>query len=401
MNVSLWNCKYIILDTPWLRDELGNSKSVETLTPVILTVWREVYSVGDYHVYENPNTMVYRVEGIVTDRTGTPIADAWVTCFNSITRVEYGSHTGSDGRYMFLAPSGTYILDVWPPTGTRLMHYRDPHFQVSSNVLNSLRLQLGVFVSGVVYASDGYTPVANVSVSLHDDLNKRDFGAYTDSRGAYTILAPLGTYIFDIWPQQGSHLLHYQERNLTLTEDVTRTIVLRSGFIVTGYVFAPDHVTSVPGSWVSLYNPDSKEVFGSYTDLNGYYTFLAPPGTYILDVWTKEGSHLLHYQEKNLTLTEDLTRTIVLRSGFILEGHVYAPDKSTPIPRCWVSLYDPKTKEVFGSWTDPSGYYSILAPSGTYILDVWPPADSYYQHLSLSSITIQSDTYLNLNLSAS
>jgi hypothetical protein len=61
MNISLWNCKYIVLDTPWLRDELGGSKSVELLTPIILQTWTRVYAIGDYRVYENPNPTAYPV----------------------------------------------------------------------------------------------------------------------------------------------------------------------------------------------------------------------------------------------------------------------------------------------------------------------------------------------------
>ena len=312
MNVSLWNCKYIILDTPWLRDNLGQSKSVEILTPVILKEWKEVYSVGDYRVYENPYTMVYRVEGIVTDSNGTAIPEAWVTSFNPITRVEFGSHTDSNGRYMFLAPSGEYIFDVWPPSGTRLIHHRETHFQISSNVFDTVVLESGRFVRGVIYGSDSYSPVVDAWVSLHDDVNGVDYGAYTESHGAYTILAPAGTYILDVWPPQGSHLLHYQERNLTLTQDADRRITLRHGFTVAGYVFAPDG--------------------------------------------------------------------------------------STPVPGCWISLYDTNTRQLFGAWTDRDGHYSILAPAGTYILDVWPPGDSHYQHLKISGITIDSDESLNLNL---
>jgi hypothetical protein len=106
----------------------------------------------------------------------------------------------------------------------------------------------------------------------------------------------------------------------------------------------------------------------------------------------------VHYQERNFTLTEDADRTIVLRYGFTVAGYVFAPDHPRPVPGCWVSLYDPSTKEVFGAWTDLNGHYTLLAPSGTYILDVWPPGDSHYQHLKISGITIDSDESLNLNL---
>jgi hypothetical protein len=138
------------------------------------------------------------------------------------------------------------------PAG-RDIHYRDPHFQVSSNVLNATALESGRFLRGIIYAPDGYTPVVDAWVSLHNDASGIDYGACTESHGAYTILAPTGTYILDVWPPQGSHLVHYQERNFTLTEDADRTIVLRYGFTVAGYVFAPDHPTPVPGCWVSLY----------------------------------------------------------------------------------------------------------------------------------------------------
>lgn len=89
-----------------------------------------------------------------------------------------------------------------------------------------------------------------------------------------------------------------------------------------------------------------------------------------------EGARFLHYQDRNFTLTEDATRIVVLRSGFIVSGYVFAPDGSTPFPRCCVSLNNLDTKEVFGSWTDVNGYYSFLAPS------------------------VGSDTYLNLKLGA-
>jgi hypothetical protein len=171
-----------------------------------------------------------------------------------------------------------------------------------------------MIVGGAVYASDGFTPVVNAWISLHDEVNKKDYGMYTDTHGAYTILAPMGTYIFDAWPPEGSRFIHYQESNFTLTGDVTRTLVLRVGFMISGYVFSPDHSTIVPG--------------------------------------------------------------------------------------CWVSLFDPATKEVFGAWTDSSGYYAFLAPPGTYILDVWPPGDSYYQHLKISGISIESDTREDLNLAS-
>jgi 4-amino-4-deoxy-L-arabinose transferase-like glycosyltransferase len=65
MNISLWNCKYIVLDTPWLRDKLGGSKSVETLTPIILQTWTRVYTRGDYQVFENRGTSAFELSGIV------------------------------------------------------------------------------------------------------------------------------------------------------------------------------------------------------------------------------------------------------------------------------------------------------------------------------------------------
>jgi len=312
MNVSLWNCEYIVLDTPWLRDELGQSKSVEMLTPIILTEWKEVYSAGDYHVYQNPRTMVYRIEGTVNDGNGNAVLEAWVTCFSPITRAEYGSHTDSEGRFVFLAPSGTYVFDVWSPSGTRLIHYRDPHFQISSDLRTDILLESGMLVMGTVHASDGFTPVVNAWVSLHDDVNKIDYGQYTETHGAYTILAPAGTYVFDVWAPQGSHFLHYQERNFTLAEDVTRTVLLRTAFTISGYVLASDNSTPVPGSWVSLYDLTTKEVFGAYADPNGYYAFQAPPGTYILDVWPPVDSHYQHVRISAVTIQSDTTMNLNL-----------------------------------------------------------------------------------------
>jgi 4-amino-4-deoxy-L-arabinose transferase-like glycosyltransferase len=145
MNITLWNFRYIVLDTPWLRDKLGGSLSVQELTPIILSNWRNVANIGDYRVYENPHgeakSVLFTLQGYIFAPGGTsPVPKCWVSLYDAAFDVSYGSWTDERGYYNFTTNSGTFVFDVWPPPTSYYAHYQETNFIVSGSITKNVTL---------------------------------------------------------------------------------------------------------------------------------------------------------------------------------------------------------------------------------------------------------------------
>jgi 4-amino-4-deoxy-L-arabinose transferase-like glycosyltransferase len=145
MNISLSNFRFIVLDTPWLRDKIGGSSSVQELTPMILLTWRNVANIGDYRVYENPHGKVemilYKVQGYVFAPDGiTPLPRCWVSVYSRDFDTSWGSWTDEKGHYLFSTSGGTFIFDVWPPSTSDYSHYQEVNFIVSGSLTKNVTL---------------------------------------------------------------------------------------------------------------------------------------------------------------------------------------------------------------------------------------------------------------------
>lgn len=146
MNITLWNFRFIVLDTPWLRDKVGGSLSVQELTPIILSTWRNVVNIGDYHVFENPHEkaelVLYTVQGYVFAPDGTtPLPGCWVSVYDVTLDISWGSWTSPRGYYNFSTVAGVYVLDVWPPsTSPDYAHYQEVDFTVWGNIAKNVTL---------------------------------------------------------------------------------------------------------------------------------------------------------------------------------------------------------------------------------------------------------------------
>ena len=63
-------------------------------------------------------------------------------------------------------------------------------------------------------------------------------------------------------------------------------------------------------------------------------------------------------------------QTNVTVSGYVLDNN------GAPVENAWVSFHDPVNNIGMGNYTLSDGYYTILLPTGTYNLEVFPQEDN-------------------------
>lgn len=140
------------------------------------------------------------VSGTVKDvATGKGIAGVGVVASDLSTKKNYSGITDSNGVYYIkLVPEGDYTLYAHPPAKYVYKPYtKTVKVERGKNVVNAdFEMSLGGAVSGIVYKSDGITPLVNAS--LFALTNK---GIATSSTG------PDGKYILEgLVPESGAKI---------------------------------------------------------------------------------------------------------------------------------------------------------------------------------------------------
>lgn len=134
-----------------------------------------------------------RVEGMVTDDLGAPLAGALVGLTGdgepntSSDKYTHFVRTDSDGRYEFAAlAADTYRLAIKPPDGPNLLDWNSDAFSVSreSTARVDAALLKGGSLSGVVRGRDG-AAIASVALELHTSTGARIAYTNTDENGYY------------------------------------------------------------------------------------------------------------------------------------------------------------------------------------------------------------------------
>ena len=207
---------------------------------------------------------------------------------------------------------------------------------------------------------------------------------YSDSSGYYEIIAPVGTYHINVWPPFDSNYISHDEPAFTVQSSITKNITLATGYKVSGYITG------------SLGAPVNKAVVslgnffcGWYSKSSGRYFVTAPAGTYTLNARPANGpqgvTDFRPYSEYNVVLDGDLEKDFTVKTHTEISGYVLDEDGN--------GLVDARV--IFGVpdiapsvSTDDSGYYKILAPRGTYHVNVWPPFDSNFLSFDQPELTV-------------
>jgi hypothetical protein len=213
------------------------------------------------------------VTATVVDATSTPVANALVTLtgqssfggvFNGVTQ--------PDGTFTFSQlPAGSFSVTASnPQTGAGASVTSSVAAGQSATV--TLQLQPVGSIAGVVFAVDGVTPVADMSVVLLGaDQTKQTATSAADGSFIFSTV-PSGSYTLSAIDGNGTVRAQVSVTVVTQGAVVTRNLVLVGGGIVSGVVqLCTPACANVPNVLVTITDATGKTL-SSLTDINGSYT---------------------------------------------------------------------------------------------------------------------------------
>src|SRR3989344_2525727 len=286
--------------------------------------------------------LAHTLSGNVSEASGTDIVGAVVDVIDTTTSNNIGSDTtDSSGNYSVEVNSGTYDIEVTPPGGSGFGSAIAPSRTISGDtVVNFILVPAGpVILSGHVYDRSG-NAVPNQTVRLGDSAGNTT-STTTNSNGEYSLQVSPGTFRLDVTGDNNPVTLEIPRRyeitknGYSLTQSTTLDITIPAKQVIT-------HVQDASGNSIS-----------------GIEITVVPP-------------------------------TGVSGGGYSIGGGI-------------TNAFGSSRYVSPGLVTNQNGDVTFwLLPNegggNTYTFTATPPSGSNFLHISLSNVTIASDTTVTITL---
>jgi len=351
----------------------------------------------------------FTVSGTVTCQVTGPISDVEVYAWNRDKGGgDVGDITKSSGHYSVTLEAGNYYDLIFnPPCGSGCAS--KAHKGITGppdRTLNPI-LSPGHSVSGTVFATDGTTPVDDVSIYAFNHHTADGFGLPpTKDTGHYCIGLVEGPYDLGFTPPPCRGLGPKTE-SITITQDKTLSVTLPLGFTVAGRV-TDGASKPVSGVQVQIYARECCTCTGygfSPSNANGDYTGTLPLGTFGIQFLPPAGRDLGPKTVTDLISTTagcpNTSLDVTLPDGFTISSKVTCQGK--PVKNVFVYA-DPTGPppdryclDGVGVYSVDDGTYGLPVVPGTYDIRFIPPPATGFDELVITDVQVITDTVLNTN----
>jgi FlgD Ig-like domain len=231
-------------------------------------------------------------------------------------------------------------------------------------------------------------------------------GDNTDISGFYSVLVAPNIYHVSFAPPLNSHLVGKRFFNLDLRTSIALDVVLDSGIVITGIV--TDSLGSpIPG--VVNIDVDSLGAGRVYTpagktdSITGAFWIVVPAyDKYRLRFKPPPGMNLQVGQVDSLSIQSDTTINMILVPGVSLSGSV-TNSSGAAVPLTKLSLKrtsDGVKIPLANNKSDSLGQFQVIAPAGQYALQFAPPIGMPLVGVEFDSVTLITDTIVDVTLTA-
>ena len=358
----------------------------------------------------SPET-TFTVSGTVLNAAAEPISDVVVYAWKRYAGSGFvGDVSDSSGYYSVTLDGGNYDLNFAPVCGSGYASksYRGiagPPDQTLNVVLSS-----GHTVSGTVFATDGSTPVGDVTIYAFNRHTADGFGLPpTDDQGHYCAGLVTGTYELSFTPPPCLGLGPHTEE-LTITRDTSRDVTLPPGFTVAGCV-ADGSGESVPGVQVYADDPNIRGFGFAPTDGSGCctgtlpFTGTPPTGTYDVQFIPPPGLGLGSVTVIDVVSTSagcpNATLPVTLPAGYTLFGRVTCNGvgvKNVFVYALSKGPHDPRNSlPGHGVSTVDDGSYELPLVPDTYRVEFIPPEAAGLDAEAFTTVELITDTVLDVD----
>ena len=350
----------------------------------------------------------YRISGIVTGPDGQPLPSISVHASSNSFSADAG--TQEDGTYLIAVPAGNYVVQFRDNSGLHLngcyVSNAPGHFSTDQNACTpvavttgdvggiNIQMSLGQRISGTVSGSNGQ-PLGSIWVGANS--NDYNNGTNTQEDGTYSIVVPAGDYTVQFHDNSGAYvdgcylsdgIGHFSVDQNTCTPVAVTTddvgginVQMSLGHRISGTVTGHD---GQPLSNVNVNAFSDNFNTGTNTQEDGTYSITVPAGDYTVQFHDNSGAYvdgrysIGDIGHINVNVSQNVIHTPVVVTtddvgginvqmslGMYISGTVTGPD-GQPLGNINVSANSNDYGN--GTNTQEDGTYSIMVPSGDYMV---------------------------------
>jgi|GEM_PF-976118 len=319
---------------------------------------------------------------------------------------------GTDPNGFFDVGSPTGIFDIWftPAAGSGLAPVYLLDVIVAGNVnLGVIQAPTGYEVSGIVESTTG-SGIQAIDIDITDlatGIEMRLSADFTGPAGDWSFVLAAGTYDFEFDPTglYGSTYAPGQFLDVAVSAPLDLGILeLPPGNVLSGYVMDPfsSPVVNADTDVRDIYTGGKLYTPNDNTDSSGFFSVVVPAGTWDVEIDPPQTTKLVAEIIPGIVVNGSYSMgTISVESGFYLSGTV-RDSNTLPVKSVDVDVVFNGWQEIVtpGDDTNSTGFYRVVVPAGTYLVEFTPPLGSGFAETAFAQVNISSDTILDATLSA-
>ena len=348
------------------------------------------------------------VTGQVTDGTGAPMQNVGVSFHRTSTSPGLDeTTTDASGNYSVDVPTGTWVVRLESQDdslGTRTV----TGVTVTTATTIDFRFSVPISAPGVVYESDGTTPMVGAGLEFTGATTGATASVTTDALGEYTVALVPDTYEIIITPNGAAALTHLRQR-FTVNVNGARVLsfVLTRGIQVSGtvrrFLGTPLLDTDIEIE-LTVGSPFFPPADVKSSDVDGTYSIdLMPPGTVRFEL-QPPGDTGFPRQLIILDIVGPTTQNedLALAPAYVLRGTILQDDGVTPEANVAVRAVPidgslPPDDDDDSDVTDAAGQFAISLFSGFWDILVIPDPTKQLAP-EIRSFPVMKDLVLNVTL---
>ncbi|KPA13920.1 Dystroglycan-type cadherin-like domain protein, partial [Candidatus Magnetomorum sp. HK-1] len=297
------------------------------------------------------------IGGKVKDQTGKPLSGIWVSVFSEIQQSGYGTFTKEDGSFIIedLAKSCDY--QVIAESSISLPFVPQTKFNIASNNLNVIfTMYTGWSLTGLVLDINDQ-PIHTAGIELKSISTQQNRWIETQSDGTFTIngLETAQDYMLSIISPKTASYVPYYESSLVIDSSISKTIILKTGQTIKGYIYQEDGTTPLSDIPVTAFSSSLNVMGQTESDSNGYYEITSLPYAtdYELAVFPKQ-----YAKEKITHIATGSTYNFMLQTGGKITGYIRT-ETGAPLKDVHVEIETQSVQVLAVATSSENGSFAI------------------------------------------
>jgi hypothetical protein len=225
-----------------------------------------------------------------------------------------------------------------------------------------IHLELNDFdiIGGIVKDQSG-KPLSGIWISVWSSIQQSGHGTFTKDDGSFFIedLPKSSDYLVTAESNSGLPYVSQSKSNIS-SNNTGIVFTLYTGWTLTGKVL------DINGKGIDAAGIELKSVSKQISkwiesQSDGMFSIngLANAEDYMLSVIAPNTASYVPYNDYSIVIESNISKTIILKTGYTISGHVYEQDGQTSISNITITAFSESSNSMGLASSDSNGYYEI------------------------------------------